>query len=228
MRGQTLILLVVYLKRGDTLEVELLHYAPPFPDKYIATAMRRTRDTKSIQRIQESLDAKKGWVKKLVRLAKRSKHYGVFEHIMYWFNVEQVSRVLTHELIRHRLVSYAQLSGRTTNIENGYVVPTLDYVADPKKRADLQQFFESKFRGQFADYKWLVKNRVRVEDARYLLPNGQWTCIMITINARSLMHVIRMRVAPEAHWEIRELASRMWNLAKPTAPVLFESIPDDI
>ena len=210
------------------MKVELLHYAPPFPDKYIATAMRRTRDTKSIQRIQESLDAKKEWVEKLVRLAKRSKHYAVFEHITYWFNVEQVSRALTHELVRHRLASYAQLSGRKVNIENGYVVPPLDYVSDIKKRARLTEFFESKFKSQFADYKWLTENGVRIEDARYLLPNGQWTSIMITINARSLMHIIRMRDSREAHWEIRELARCMRNLVKSTAPILFESIPEDI
>jgi len=187
--------------------VELLYYAPPFPDKYIATAMRRTRDTKSIRGIQESLDSKKAWIEKLVRLAKRSKHYGVFEHITYWFNVEQVSRVLTHEIIRHRLASYAQLSGRITNIENGYVVPPLDYISDPKKQENLRQFFESKLKGQFAYYKWLTEHGVRTEDARYLLPNGQWTCIMITINARSLMHLIRVRDSSEALWEIRELAS---------------------
>ena len=210
------------------MKVELLHYSPQFPDKYVATVMRRTRDPSSVAEIQESLDAKEGWVASLVRLAKRSKHYGVFEHIVYWFDVSQVSRVLTHQLVRHRLASYVQLSGRIVNIEDGYIVPPLDYVSDSKLRADLHRFFDSKFKKQFADYKWLIENGVHVEDARFLLPNGQMTSIMVTVNARSLMHIIKMRTAHEAHWEIRELADYMWNLVKPTAPILFESIPDDI
>jgi len=210
------------------MKVELLYHAPLLPDKYVAVIMRRTRDSSSIPEIQKSLDKRKGWVERLIRLAKMKKHYGVFEHIVYWFNVEQISRVLTHQLVRHRIASYAQLSGRFTNIEDGYVVPPLDYISDHTKRAELHGFFKSKFERDFADYRWLIANRVKTEDARYLLPNGQWTCIMIAINARSLMHVINMRTTPQAHWEIRQLANNMWNLAKPTAPILFESIPNDI
>lgn len=210
------------------MKVELLHYAPESPEKYIATVMRRTRDASSIKDIEKSFSATKGRIERLVRLAKRSRHYGVFEHITYWFNVEQVSRVLTHQLVRHRLASYAQLSGRVSNIKNGYVIPPLDYVSDQKERADLRQFFDRKFKAQFADYEWLLKNGVRVEDARYLLPNGQYTHIMLTINARSLMHILRLRSTPEAQWEIRELANRMLDLVKPTAPILFEQIPENI
>ena len=190
--------------------------------------MRRTRDASSIEEIRKSLDGRKGWIEKLVRLAKKSRHYGVFEQITYWFNVEQVSKVLTHQLVRHRIASYAQLSGRKLNIENGYIVPPLDYITDHKQRGKLHWFFESKYKAQFNDYKWLIENGVRIEDARYLLPSSQWTCIMIMVNARSLMHIIRIRHDSNAQWEIRELASRLWNLAKSTAPILFESIPDDI
>jgi len=210
------------------VKVELLHYAPKSPEGYIAMVMRRTRETSTIADIQKSLNAKKGWVETLVRLAKRKKHYGVFEHITYWFNIEQVSRVLTHQLVRHRLASYAQLSGRLSNIDDGYVIPPLNYVSNSKQREELRQFFETRFLAQFVDYKWLVKKGVKVEDARYLLPNGQYTCIMLTLNARSLMHIIKLRTASEAHWEIRELAGHLWNLVKPTAPTLFELIPDDI
>jgi thymidylate synthase (FAD) len=210
------------------LNVELVYYAPQDPDKYIAMVMRRTRDSSNIAKIQKSFIDKKERIEKLVRLAKKKKHYGVFEHVIYWFNVEQISRVLTHQLVRHRIASYAQLSGRATNIDNGYVIPSLDYLEDKSRRTEIREFFESKYKEQFKAYRWLLQKGIRIEDARYLLPNGQWTCILITINARSLMHMIHMRISTEAHWEIRELARRMWDLVKPTAPALWESIPDDV
>ena len=210
------------------MKVELLHYAPRNPDEYIAAVMRRTRDISAIEGIKRSLDEKEGWVERLVRGAKTWGHYDVFEHVVYWFSVEGVSRVLTHQLVRHRLASYSQLSGRVRNIEDGYVVPKLEYIPDEDKRRELRSIFERIYRQQFKDYTMLVSQGVSVEDGRYVLPNGQMTAIMITVNARSLMHILRMRLDPAAQWEIRELAERMLNLVRPTAPILWESIPDDI
>ena len=210
------------------MKVELLYYAPENPDEYIATVMRRTRDISAIEGIRRSLNEKEGWVERLVRGAKTWGHYDVFEHVVYWFNVEGVSRALTHQLVRHRLASYSQLSGRVKNIEDGYVVPKLDYVAHETKRKELRATFERIYRQQFKDYDALISQGVAVEDARYILPNGQMTAIMITVNARSLMHILRLRLDPAAQWEIREMAERMLELVRPTAPILWESIPKDI
>jgi thymidylate synthase (FAD) len=210
------------------MKVELLHYAPDNPDEYIATVMRRTRDISAIEGIKRSLDEKEGWVERLVRGAKAWGHYDVFEHVVYWFSVEGVSRVLTHQLVRHRLASYSQLSGRVTNIEDSYVIPKIEYISDEGRRRELRSIFERIYRQQFKDYDMLLSRGVAVEDARYVLPNGQMTAIMITVNARSLMHILRMRLDPAAQWEIREMATRMLELVRPTAPILWESIPKDI
>jgi thymidylate synthase (FAD) len=174
------------------------------------------------------LQEKEGWTERLVRGARIWGHYDVFEHVVYWFSVEGVSRALTHQLVRHRLASYSQLSGRLKNIEDAYVTPQLEYVKDENKRRELLAAFERIYRQQFKDYEMLVSQGVAIEDARYILPNGQMTAIMITVNARSLMHILRMRLDPAAQWEIREMAERMLALVRPTAPILWEKIPEDI
>jgi thymidylate synthase (FAD) len=210
------------------MRIDLLHFSPKDPDAYIATIMRRTRDLSAIEDIRNSLDEKEGWTERLVRGARIWGHYDVFEHVVYWFSVEGVSRALTHQLVRHRLASYSQLSGRLKNIEVAYVTPQLEYVSDENKRRELLATFERIYRQQFKDYEMLVSQGVAIEDARYILPNGQMTAIMMTVNARSLMHILRMRLDPAAQWEIREMAERMLALVRPTAPILWEKIPEDI
>jgi thymidylate synthase (FAD) len=210
------------------MRIDLLHFSPKDPDEYIATIMRRTRDISAIEGIRNSLEEKEGWTERLVRGARMWGHYDVFEHVVYWFSVEGVSRALTHQLVRHRLASYSQLSGRLKNIEDSYVTPQLEYVKDENKRRELLAVFERIYRQQFKDYEMLVSQGVAIEDARYILPNGQMTAIMITVNARSLMHILRMRLDPAAQWEIREMAERMLALVRPTAPILWEKIPEDI
>jgi thymidylate synthase (FAD) len=210
------------------MRIDLLHFSPKDPDEYIATIMRRTRDISAIEGIRDSLEEKEGWTERLVRGARIWGHYDVFEHVVYWFSVEGVSRALTHQLVRHRLASYSQLSGRLKNMEDAYVTPQLEYVKDENKRRELLAAFERIYRQQFKDYEMLVSQGIAIEDARYILPNGQMTAIMITVNARSLMHILRMRLDPAAQWEIREMAERMLALVRPTAPILWEKIPEDI
>ena len=62
---------------------------------------------------------------------------------------------------------------------------------------------------------------VPAEDARYLLPNAAETKIVITMNVRELLHFFSLRCCNRAQWEIREMAHRMLELAKPTAPFVF-------
>jgi len=63
-----------------------------------------------------------------------------------------------------------------------------------------------------------------IEDARYVLPNSCETKIMITMNARSLIHFLNLRCCNRAQWEIRGLADEMLIEVKKVAPNLFKNI----
>ena len=67
----------------------------------------------------------------------------------------------------------------------------------------------------------LLAAGVPAEDARYLLPNAAETKIVITMNVRELLHFFSLRCCNRAQWEIREMAHRMLELARPTAPFIF-------
>ena len=59
------------------------------------------------------------------------------------------------------------------------------------------------------------------EDARFVLPNAAATRLVVTMNARELMHFFSLRCCNRAQWEIREMAWKMLELARPTAPYIF-------
>ena len=70
-------------------------------------------------------------------------------------------------------------------------------------------------------YRVLVEAGIPAEDARYLLPNAAETKIVITMNVRELLHFFELRCCNRAQWEIRNLAWKMLELARPTAPYIF-------
>ena len=72
-----------------------------------------------------------------------------------------------------------------------------------------------------AAYEKLLAAGVPAEDARYLLPNAAETKIVITMNVRELLHFFSLRCCNRAQWEIRDMAHRMLELARPTAPFIF-------
>ena len=214
------------------MRVTLVHYLPLNIEEFISSIMRRTRDPREIEELKESVQSRDGWVERLVKLAvdssfsPNSGHYSVLEHVVYTFEASEVSRVLTHQLVRHRVASYVQLSGRVHNSRK-MIVPPCDYL-DAEARTKARSIFSEIEQLAAEKYGRLLELGVRVEDARYGLPFGQDTIIIITMNARSLMHFLRLRMSPYAQWEIRELASKMYELVKPTAPLLWEKIPNDI
>jgi thymidylate synthase (FAD) len=71
----------------------------------------------------------------------------------------------------------------------------------------------------YADMK---KQGIPTEDARYILPNATHTNLVVTMNARELLHFFSKRCCTRAQWEIRDLASRMLAKAKTVAPTIFE------
>ena len=54
-----------------------------------------------------------------------------------------------------------------------------------------------------------------------MLPNACTTRIVMTANVRSLRNFFRLRCCNRAQWEIRAMAHRMLELARPTAPFIF-------
>jgi thymidylate synthase (FAD) len=137
-------------------------------------------------------------------------HLSVLEHASFTFLVEGLSRAASHQLVRHRLASYSQQSLRFTQAQPVFVSPP---------GYDFGRFYEQ----AYAEYKRLLSEGVHEEDARYVLPQGVASRLVVTMNARELRHFFELRCCLRAQFEIRALAWLMLAKAKAVAPLMFES-----
>ena len=144
----------------------------------------------------------------------------MMDHVVYMFEVEDCSRVTTHQLVRHRAVSYDQESQRfSAATKEGVVTPPSVKSNEPAYKA-----YDEALKTVYAAYEKMVAAGVPKEDARYILPSAIKTKLVMTLNARSLMHLVWQRTALQAQWEIRELATALHGLAQEATPELWAKI----
>ena len=145
-------------------------------------------------------------------------HHSVIEHASFTFSVENISRACTHQIVRHRIASYTQQSQRYVKFKKlGFVIPP----AIKNNEEALKIYFETTKQASEA-YDKLIEAGIKPEDARYVYPNASHTNIMITMNARALLHFFSLRCCTRAQWEVRQVAELMLIEAKKVAPKLFE------
>ena len=191
---------------GKMAYVKLVQYTPN-PDLFCAKIARYTRTTQ----IWDELKAPRGGWKEFLRRIIKLGHTSVLEHATFTYEISKVSRVMTHQLVRHRIASYAQKSHRALKVKRVIVTPSA-VEAFKKLNASWDE-----------SYRILLKQGVPVEDARYLAPFGAETAIIVTMNARELHDsFFPLRLATDAQWEIRQVANEMLKLAKEKAPVIFD------
>lgn len=147
----------------------------------------------------------------------QSGHESVLEHVSFTFYVSGISRACSHQLVRHRLASYSQQSQRYVN-EHSFDYVTPKSVADDSYAMSQYEWAMKVIQKVYDD---LVKHGVPKEDARYVLPNGCTTSIIVTMNVRELRHFFGLRCCTRAQWEIRELANSMLSLCRDVMPELF-------
>ena len=155
---------------------------------------------------------------KIMKACYNSGHHSVLEFCDFTFHIEGVSRALTHQLVRHRLASYAQRSQRYCGEEN------FDYTIPPslEKDKEAKDTFTALMGYINMQYKKLQKFNIPNEDARYVLPNACETVIEVKMNLRSLIHFMNERLCTRAQWEIRLLALEMKKCIEEQYPELAE------
>ena len=164
----------------------------------------------------------------------RSAHGSVLEHASYSFAFRDVSRVFTHELVRHRAGSaFSQESLRYVRLaEVGFRVPPAleplrDRVVSVVEQLEELQVSAAAELGLDDDgVPFEVKKEV-TSALRRLAPLGLSTDIVWTANVRTLRHVIEMRTAPGAEEELRLVFDRVAELMVAEAPGLFQDFARD-
>jgi len=144
---------------------------------------------------------------KIMKHCIKSGHTSVTEFCDFTFHIEGISRALSHQLVRHRLASYAQRSQRYCS-EDGfnYVKPN---TVKPGDAANV--IYDNAMEYLANTYKLLQELGIPNEDARMVLPNACETQIEVKMNLRTLMNFMNERLCTCAQWEIRNLA---WEMRK--------------
>ncbi len=168
---------------------------------------------------------------KFVKMLRGLGHMSPVEHATFTFYIEGVSRAMTHQLVRHRLASYSQRSQRYVGHEDfDYIVPPQlagKTVDDHGHEVDAVEYFADTMKLIAERYGRLNTALGRTgegsnEDARYVLPNACETKILMTMNARELLHFLEERLCSRAQWEIRDVADKMLATLRPICPAVFD------
>ncbi len=195
----------------------------PHPDQIAAFAARVCYSSKGHEEIEQFVAANDQ--ETFLNGIMASGHLSVLEHATFTFAVEGVSRVLLAQLTRHRIASFSVQSQRYVSMENfGYIIPPSIRELGEEAVQEYTRQMET-MRGWYTAWQEKLggKSGQTNEDARFVLPGACETRLLLSMNARELLHFFQLRCCNRAQWEIRKLADEMLRIAYKSAPSLFRS-----
>jgi len=167
--------------------------------------------------------------KKFVEMIRKLGHESVLEHSAMTVEFTNISRGVTHELVRHRIASFTQQSTRYVDKSDFTVIapPQKDI---QKELVELTLPNKTKIKISFSDWVGLNEQMYRglrridwvAQDARQILPIGIEAPIVVTANFREWRHILKLRCDRAAHWEIRMLMVKLLKELKRKVPVIFD------
>lgn len=170
-------------RRKQNMIVRLISYSPN-PDVICSIAGNLCHSKRSPTEIINDKNHK-DTLSKIINMG----HLSILEHVIFTFSIEDVSRVLTHQLVRHRIASFSQQSQRYVSIDEPKFI-TPNTIRNNNSAMDI---YKNIMLSIWDAYKNLKSIGIPIEDARYVLPNGCATNIIITMNARELLHFFSLR-----------------------------------
>ena len=143
---------------------------------------------------------------KLIERVISSGHYSTIEHIQVTFAISNVSRACTHQLVRHRHMSFSQKSQRYVKEKGEF-----DYIIPPTIERDenLKSKFVDFMNKISEQYQEFVEAGIPAEDARFVLPNAAASSLVASLNLREMIHLANLRLCTRAQYEIRTMVKMM-------------------
>ncbi len=218
------------------VKVYLLAHTPE-PERVVASAAKLCYSRTGVATLLEGLTPEKS--AEFLEMLSDLGHSSPVEHASFTFGIEGVSRSFLAQITRHRIASFSVQSQRYVEYDApSYVVPP-EIAACPEALAVYEQALQSctdayrritellnrKYAGAEGGEADKARQRAlrkkSIEDARFILPNACETKMVVTMNARELMHFFTLRCCSRAQWEIRAVANEMLRQASAAAPALF-------
>lgn len=175
---------------------------------------------KSEDKISEDGSSAKKLIKNLIDRG----HEAMIEHSS--LSVKFIcDRGVSHELVRHRIASFAQESTRYCNYANDKFGNELTFI-EPCfwTNCDLYWDWKAAMRSAEKSYLYLIECGAQPQEARSVLPNSIKTEITITANYREWRNFFKLRTAKAAHPQMRELTVPLLKELKEKLPIVFDDI----
>ena len=148
-----------------------------------------------------------------------SGHHAMIEHASASFRII-TDRGVSHEIVRHRIASFAQESTRYCNYSADKFGGEIT-VVEPPGLGENRWVWEAACEEAEITYMSLLRDGVSPQIARSVLPTCLKTEIVMTANFREWRHFITLRRAKAAHPQIREIAEYVLSVLKIQAPNVF-------
>lgn len=150
-------------------------------------------------------------------------HESVIEHVNISVRII-CDRGVSHEIVRHRIASYSQESTRYCNYCKDKFGSEITVIKPPSMEAHAATAWYLAMEYAEKAYNEMIANGTKPQIARSVLPNSLKTELVMTTNPRSWRNFFKLRTAPSAHPQIREIAIPMLEEFRNRIPVLFDEV----
>jgi thymidylate synthase (FAD) len=183
---------------------------------------------------------KKSEDRALIRYMMSHRHTSVFEQVVFKFHWK-LPIFVARQIVRHRMTSINELSGRYSEMPDECYVPTPDRICTQSKTnkqgsgntledkvliSDIIQEIVYEQSEIFRNYQNNLKDNVSREIARINLPLSTYTEWYWTINLHNLFHFLKLRMDNHSQWETQQYANAIFELIKPIVPIACEAFED--
>jgi thymidylate synthase (FAD) len=156
----------------------------------------------------------------IVRMIVENDYMSAIEHISFTFDISEMSIAASREFLEHRISSHTGRSTRYNEEEGfGYYIPK-EIKNNPEALSEFKGIMESANQA----YMKLKDLGVKREGRRYVLPMAMHCRYLWTVNARSLINFLGLRLCVRAAPELRELAKKLHSTASEIYPEIFKGI----
>ena len=164
---------------------------------------------------------KEGSAERLLLHCIESGHHSTLEHISFTARFI-TSRGVTHELIRHRLCAFSQESTRYVKYDREVQIIEPWWFKNPKPGQ--YNIWESSINSSITAYQNLLHVGASPQASRGVLPNDLKTDIVVTTNLREWRHILSLRLAMDAHPDMRRIMVPLASYLVERLPLFFSDL----
>jgi thymidylate synthase (FAD) len=176
----------------------------------------------------------------LIRHLMRHRHTSPFEMVEFKFHVK-LPIFVARQWIRHRTANVNEYSGRYSEMRDEFYTPEPEQIrhqsaVNKQGRSNVQlpnetaqaiaDMFVKTQKNLFDEYSWTLQQDTAREIARINLPLSTYTEWYWKIDLHNLFHFLRLRLAPDAQYEIRVYGEAIGSIIKPIVPLAYEAFED--